>query len=54
MTTSAATEFDDVLCSDLANGAIVEVGGIRQPDGSIVAAKVELEDEDDEDEDEID
>ena len=51
VTTSAATDFDDVLCSELANGAIVEVTGTRQPDGSIVATKVELEDEADDDED---
>jgi hypothetical protein len=50
VTTSAATEFDDVICSDLANGAIVEVKGIQQTDGSIVATRLELEDEDDEDE----
>jgi hypothetical protein len=50
VTTSPATEFDDVICSDLANGAIVEVKGIQQTDGSIVATRLELEDEDDEDE----
>jgi hypothetical protein len=50
VTTSAATDFDDVLCSQLANGAIVEVKGTRQADGSIVATKVELEDEGDDDE----
>ena len=50
VTTSAATDFDDVLCSQLANGAIVEVTGTRQADGSIVATKVELEGDDDEDE----
>ena len=49
VTTSAATDFDDVLCSELANGAIVEVSGTRQADGSIVATKVELEGDDDED-----
>lgn len=55
VTTSAATEFDDVLCSALANGASVEVKGTRQADGSIVATKVELEDdEDDGDDDEED
>jgi len=42
VTTSAATDFDDVLCSQLANGAIVEVKGTRQANGSIVATKVEL------------
>jgi len=50
VTTSAATDFDDVLCSQLANGAIVEIKGTRQADGSIVATKVELEGEGDDDE----
>jgi len=52
VTTSAATEFDGVLCTALADGAIVEVEGTPQPDGSILATKVELEDdEEDSDED---
>jgi len=51
VTTSAATDFDDVLCSQLANGAIVEIKGTRQADGSIVATKVAREDDSDDDED---
>jgi hypothetical protein len=43
VTTSAATVFDDVTCATLANNALVEVEGIRQPDGSILAKKVEAE-----------
>ena len=43
VTTSAATVFDDVLCSALANGALVEVEGTLQPDGSILATSVEAE-----------
>jgi hypothetical protein len=54
VTTSAATDFDDVLCSQLANGAIVEIKGTRQANGSIVATKVELEDEGDDDEEDGD
>jgi len=51
VTTSAATDFDDVLCSQLANGAIVEIKGTRQADGSIVATKVELDDDEGDDDD---
>ena len=40
--TVAATKFDSP-CSALAIGAKVEVKGILQPDGSILAAKVEIE-----------
>jgi hypothetical protein len=50
--TSAATEFEGIACSALANGAVLEVEGELQTDGSILATKVEVEDdEDDEDED---
>ena len=41
VTTSAATVFDGVLCTALANGALVEVKGATQADGSILASKVE-------------
>ena len=41
--TSAATTFDDVACSALANGALVEVTGTVAADGSITATKVELQ-----------
>jgi hypothetical protein len=43
VTTSATTVFDDVSCATLANGAIVEVDGTTQADGSILATKVEGE-----------
>jgi uncharacterized protein DUF5666 len=43
VTTSATTVFDDVTCATLADGAIVEVEGTRQADGSILATKVEGE-----------
>jgi hypothetical protein len=43
VTTSAATSFDDVTCATLADGALVEVEGTRQTDGSILATKVEAE-----------
>ena len=43
VTTNAATKFDDVLCTALANGQVVEVKGTKQTDGSILATKVELE-----------
>jgi hypothetical protein len=43
VTTSATTVFDDVTCATLADGAIVEVEGTKQADGSILASKVERE-----------
>jgi hypothetical protein len=43
VTTNAETKFDDVLCTALANDAVVEVKGTMQTDGSILATKVELE-----------
>ncbi len=43
VTTSATTVFDDVTCATLADGAIVEVEGTKQADGSILAGKVEGE-----------
>ena len=43
VTTSAATRFDDVTCAALANNQVVEVEGIRQLDGSILATEVEAE-----------
>ena len=43
VTTSATTVFDDVTCATLANGAIVEVEGTTQADGSLLASKVEGE-----------
>ena len=41
--TAAATVFDDVLCSALANGALVTVTGTTQTDGSVLATKVEAQ-----------
>ena len=43
VTTSASTTFDDVSCANLANNARVEVEGIKQADGSVLATRVELE-----------
>jgi hypothetical protein len=43
VTTSASTNFDDVTCATLANNMLVEVDGIRQADGSILATKVDAE-----------
>ena len=41
--TSAMTIFEDVTCATLANTAQVEIHGIRQADGSILATKVDAE-----------
>ena len=41
--TSAATIFDDVTCVTLTNNALVEIHGIRQADGSILATTVDAE-----------
>ena len=43
VTTTAATTFDDVACAALTNGAIVDVEGTTQADGSILATEVELQ-----------
>lgn len=48
--TTIVTNIDDG-CSDLQNGVVVEVEGLRQRDGSVVATRIEREDEDDDDED---
>jgi hypothetical protein len=42
--TNSATRFDDGSCVQIANGTRVEAKGARQPDGSILATKVELDD----------
>ena len=47
--TSTATDFKGVACTALANGAVVEVEGALQTDGSILATKVEAEDDEDDD-----
>ena len=41
--TSATTIFDDVTCATLANNMFVEVHGIRQSDGSMLATRVDAE-----------
>ena len=43
VTTSASTTFKDVTCATLVNGMSVEVKGALQMNGSIAAAKVELD-----------
>jgi hypothetical protein len=49
--TDASTSFDDISCSQIRNGTEVEVKGMRQPDGSLLAVRVEAEDDDEDDED---
>lgn len=44
VTTTANTKFDGIACTRVQNGTIVEVEGQRQADGTIAAAKVELDD----------
>ena len=47
--TSAATMFDDGGCTALRNGDRVRVDGIQQPDGSVQATEVEIDEPDDDD-----
>ena len=42
VTTNSATTFRDGTCTDVKDGARVEVKGTRQADGSILATRVEL------------
>jgi hypothetical protein len=51
--TSAETRFKSLSCGDLTDGRFVEVEGVRQADGRILAGKVEVEDELEEQEVEI-
>jgi hypothetical protein len=44
VTTSAATKFEGGVCADIIAGVEVEVRGVRQEDGSIAAARVEIDD----------
>ncbi len=44
VTSDASTEFDDGACSDVQDGTQVEVKGSRQPDGTVRATEVKLED----------
>ena len=47
VTTDNATEFDDGTVGDLQVGAFVEVAGVFQSDGSVLAREVEFESADD-------
>ncbi len=42
--TTAGTRFEKTSCSGLQNGLPVEIKGVRQGDGSVVAKKVERDD----------
>jgi hypothetical protein len=54
VTTDGATTFEHGSCASLRNATEVEVKGRVQPDGSLVATKVEVEDDDDDDDDDED
>ena len=45
--TDATTTFGRSACADVVNGAAVEVTGVRQTDGSILASRVSVEGADD-------
>lgn len=47
VTTSGSTRYEHGSCTSVQNGVRVEVKGIRQTNGSILATKIELEDDDD-------
>ena len=49
VTTNGQTRFRHGNCSELRNGDRVEVKGRRQPDGSVTAQEVDLEDDDNDD-----
>jgi hypothetical protein len=49
VTTNSATVFDDTACARVVNGMVVEVHGVRQADGSLLASRIEAEDDDDDD-----
>ena len=53
VTADATTNFHKVLCAAVANGAVVEVKGIRQASGSVLATKIEVEDAADDDDDAV-
>jgi hypothetical protein len=42
--TDVFTRFDDGVCGTVQNGTWVEVKGIRQPDGSLLAQEIDLDD----------
>ena len=41
--TNAQTRFDDITCGALGAGAVIEVHGSPQPDGSLLASRIEPE-----------
>jgi hypothetical protein len=47
----ATTNFHKVACAAVVNGAVVEVKGLRQASGSVLATKIEVEDAADDDDD---
>jgi len=54
VTTNAATTFDDGACTTLQNGVQVEVEGVRQSNGIVLANRVENKTADDDDDDDND
>jgi len=42
--TNGSTRFEDGSCGSVKNGITVEVRGTQQPDGSLLATEVELDD----------
>ena len=52
--TNASTIFDDGACSTLVNGVEVEVEGVRQANGIVLASRVENQAADDDDDDDDD
>ncbi len=42
--TDAATRFDDGSCGTLQNGTKVDVKGTQQPNGTVLAAKIDIDD----------
>jgi hypothetical protein len=44
VTTNGETNFDDGRCVDARNGDLVDVRGYRQPNGTVLARRVEFED----------
>lgn len=41
VSTNLDTAFDDIVCADLVDGMEVEVNGVRQSDGSLLASRIE-------------
>ena len=41
--TNSSTRFEDGLCSDIQNGTDVEVKGIRQGNGTVLAYKIDID-----------